>query len=539
MRALSKSMPKLSHCNLGLACYVTGDYNGAIAALEQASSLQPGLAGARLYLGISYYRTNRFPKALGALEAAPELAEGNPAALYWLGATYRALGRLSEAIPLLEAAQGRDTSNTEVLDLLARTYSERSGEWFGQLLSTAEGSPPARLLRAEELAMDGVTNAALEELRIALEQDPGLPGLHLLRGQALSSGEEFDKSAEAFRSELENDPLSLESHLRLGAYLLDLGKPSEALRHLRLWQLYRPGDERGDELLEAALQAGAIEEQPERAVSEPDGSAPTLQNARDAYREGNATLAASLLERLLEGRPDWEEARRMLARCRITEGNYRLARNELLWLERRTPGDPETLYLLGKTYERLASQAAERLFELNPSSPRIRLLRGESFERGPRHEFERALEEYLAARIVAPDDPAVHHAIGRVLFKMKRYEEALPHLETALGLNPSHGMANYFLGKVRMLQGNRNTAIPPLRLAVRAKPELVDARRDLAAALVFDGHLEEGIKAYEELLADHPRDASLHALLAAAYRRAGRIEEAKAQAEKVRDLDRR
>ncbi len=521
---------------LGLACYLQGDFAPAIDALERAAALQPGLVGVRLYLGISYYRTNRFSEALAELEQAPELHGNDPMARYWQGAAYRALGRLSEAIPALVAARAKAGTNLEVLQLLTRSYAEHSAEWLRQLLSVAGTSAPARLLKAEELAMDGVQHAALQELDAALNETPRLIGLHRTKGQVLWAQEEYGKGVEEFRLELENDPFSVEAHLRLAAYSLDTGDPSAALGHLRLAQRFGPKDDLVAELLDQALRAGGSAPNAPASAAFPFASRPSLQDALDAYQAGEASQAALLLERLLGEQPESIAARRLLTRCHLAEGRLERAVEQLREILSMVRDDPETLYLLGKSYERLASRTAERLFEVDPRSSGIRLLRGESFERGPRHEFQKALAEFREAKELNSGDPAVHHAMGRVLFKMKRFDEAIPHLEAVLALNRSHGMANYLLGRIRLMQGDRLGAIEALRTAVDARPGLTDAQRDLARALVLEGRHDEGIRIYEALVDTDTADASLHALLAAAYRRAGRIEEAKAQAVRVRAL---
>jgi len=71
---------------------------------------------------------------------------------------------------------------------------------------------------------------------------------------------------------------------------------------------------------------------------------------------------------------------------------------------------------------------------------------------------------------------------------------------------------------------------------VKAQPGSLEAGRTLARALVKQGYYEEGIATYQGLLGDHPNDASIHALLAVAYRHAGQIEEAKYAANKARRL---
>ena len=532
--ALQPANPEVQR-GLGLACYLQGDFDTAIQAFERAASLQPDLAGVRLYLGISYYRKNRFSEALSELEQAPELLEDDPTARYWQGAAYRALGRLSEAIRALEAARAKTGTNLEVLELLARAYAEHSSVWFRRLMSVAGESPSARLLKAEELVMDGAEHAALKELDAALDENPRLGGLHRLKGQILWSREEYENGAEEYRLELENDPFSVEAHIRLGAYLLDVGDPSAALGHLRLAQRNGPAHDRVGELLDEALRAGGTEPTSQSSSRGPAPvTNPTLEDGRDAYGRGEASQAAQLLEAVLTERPGSTAARRILARCYLAEGRMEPAATQLQEILASTEDDPEALLLMGRIYESLAAQTIEQLFELSPDSPGVRLLRGESFERGPRYEFERALAEFRKARDLTPADPAAHHALGRVLFKMKRFDEAIPHLEATLGINREHGMANYLLGKIRLLQGDRPGAIESLGVAVKARPGLADAQRDLARALVLEGRYDEGIQLYNALLDADATDTSLHALLAAAYRRAGRMQEAKLHAEKAR-----
>lgn len=522
---------------LGLACYLDGAYEAAIAALSRAVDLQSDLPGARLYLGISYYRTNRFADALGELASAPELVAGDPTARYWQGAAHRALGQLPAAIAALESARARAGSNPDTLQLLARSYAEYSADLFRRLLARAAESAPARLLKAQELALDGADQAALRELDAALAQAPSLIGLRLAKGRLLWSRQDYRPAIDEYRRELENDPFSVEAHSRIGEYALENGAPAEALRHLRAARRHGPDDGRIERLIARALRAAGPEAPGPPTVSEASSaSGNSLAGARSAYRRGEAGRAAALLESLVATAPGSTEAQRLLVRCYLAEGRPEEAAGRLQVILAREPNDPEALFLLGKVYERFAAATAERLFELNPDSSSVRLLRGEAFERGPRRDFERALAEFRAAEALREDDPAVQHALGRVLFKMKRFDEAVPHLEAVLAGNRSHGMANYLLGKIRLAQGDRPGAIRSLRAAISARPGLADAHRDLAQALVLEGHYDEGLGIYEKLAAGSSADSSLHALMAVAYRRAGRLAEAKAHAEQARRL---
>ncbi len=524
-----------AHRGLGLACYLEGDFEAALSALEKARSLQPDLAGVRLYLGICYYRLNRFAAAQSELELSPELRAGDGTASFWLGASYRALGRLSESIRALESALGRGPSEADVLRLLTRAYSERAAEWFSELLAGAADSAPAGLLRAEELAMDGVLDAALREADAALASMPGLSGPHRLKGEILWQRGERELAVREFRRELLSNPCSAEAHLRIGIQLRAAGQHAEAELHLRNARRYAqtgPGPERPRG---ARPNSGSPARPGPGSSRQPSSSGSALAAARRAFQRGEAELALGLLDRALAQRPESVAERSLLATCSLAMGDAGRAVEQLREVLSRQASDPAAIYGLGRAHELLAAQAADRLLELDPRSPGVRLLRGEALERGPRYDFEGALAEYRAAESLVPDDPGVQQAMGRVLFKMQRLEDAIPHLEAVLAGNAAHGMANYLLGRILLLQGERGRAIELLAEAVRARPELLDARRDLARALVRDGRLEDGIAVYEALLEESTSDPGLHALLAAAYRRAGRVAEAKEQAERARE----
>lgn len=535
LAALQPDNPEF-HRGHGLAAYLSGDYQQAIAALARAADLEPNLAGARLYLSMSLYRTNRFEEALKAVDQSPELAAGQPAALYWQGAAYRALGQLAPAIAALEAARRAAESDANLLQLLTRSYSERSAELLGRLMSTAPDSAAAKLLKAEELAMDGVDQAALRELDMALSASPTFIGLHLAKGEILWAREEYAAGAAEFRLELDNDPISLEANLRLAAYHLDQGDPAEARTLLQRVGRYSPPDDRIATLTAAAERSGDANDRSGANQAPEPPSASTLVEAELAYRNGWPEVAAAGLEAILETQPDSIEARRLLARCHLAKGEIAKAASQLAAVLGSQAGDAEALYLAGRACERLATDTAEALFALDPDSSSIRLLRGEAFERGPQHEFEKALAEFRKALQLQPDDPGTHHAIGRVLFKMKRFDEAMPHLEEVLDRNRRHGMANYLLGRIHLVNRNRIKAVSHLQMAVDARPELSDAKRDLAKALVLTGRHQEGIELYRKLLRVTPADRSLHALLAVAYRTAGQMAEARIHAEQARSL---
>jgi tetratricopeptide (TPR) repeat protein len=198
--------------------------------------------------------------------------------------------------------------------------------------------------------------------------------------------------------------------------------------------------------------------------------------------------------------------------------------------------DPDALYVLGKSHEARAAAVGSRLFELYPKSYRARLMRGEAYEKGSPPEYEKALDEYRMALALKPDLPGVQYAVGRILWKLRRWDEAIPPLRMELQRNPNHGLAHYYLGNSYLSLDDQENAIAHLEAATRARPDLTQAYRDLGRALARSGRHEAAIGAFRKALERDPEYPGVHAQMAVAFRVLGRIEEAERAAEAARAL---
>jgi tetratricopeptide (TPR) repeat protein len=256
-----------------------------------------------------------------------------------------------------------------------------------------------------------------------------------------------------------------------------------------------------------------------------------------AVLEGNETHAGVDLE--AARKPHSQALEKPNQKALWLSAKGRLVEEALLWqaVLDQDAADPSAIYFLAKAYDGLSAQTAGELFKFHPDSYRAKLLRGEAFERGVRLDLDKALAEYGQAAKLAPESPGVQHAVGRVLWKMNRFDEAIPHLEKELQISATHGSAHLLLGKIFLSRRQTGTAIAHLQEALKAQPGWVEAERDLGRALVMEGRYDEGIKTYQRILARDPLDASVHALLAVAYRTAGQFEAAKISAEKASDLN--
>jgi len=388
---------------------------------------------------------------------------------------------------------------------------------------------------------------AVAPLEKALALDPKLPAASLYLGISYYRTNQFPNAVtvlENFRRSRPADPIAVYwlgmSRLALKSYpeaIADLEHAADAAPKDEeiLYSLARGYADYSASLLNQLLQTA------------PDSAAAHRLRAEDALEEGMPGAAAVELKKALAARPgdtglialleQAEKAADAEATARPVAVRTRVSRPaELAEMLRGNPHDPDALYLAGKSYEALSSDVGHKLFALSPDSYRVRMMRGEAFEKSDANDYEKALEEYRRALALKPDLPGVHYAIGRILWKMRRWEEAIMLLQQELEKNPHHGLANYYLGNSYLALDRKEQAIRHLEAAIRAQPGLTEAHRDLGRALSGTGNYQAAIASYQRALEANADDSGIHALLATAYRAAGNPDEARRHAEISREL---
>jgi tetratricopeptide (TPR) repeat protein len=136
-----------------------------------------------------------------------------------------------------------------------------------------------------------------------------------------------------------------------------------------------------------------------------------------------------------------------------------------------------------------------------------------------------------------PETPNVHYAFGVFLLQEKG-EQAIEEFKRELEIQPDHAWSLMQLAFEYLKQGNAAEALPIARQAVAAAPNAFAARKALGQALLETGDVDGAI---EELLVGlklAPLSPGLHFMIARAYQRAGRVEEATRARNEFTRLDR-
>lgn len=318
---------------------------------------------------------------------------------------------------------------------------------------SAQESPEELLERARGALAEGNTNAAVIDIKTALQQASDNPEARLLFGRAYM---------------MQNDPASAVDEFRRAA---DSGNAEAQALFARA--LVDAG--RSDKLVEFHGQS----------ESAPAGDAVYLAALARAYSNvGNVDAAAEALNKAREAGS--EDAYLLVTQALVSLRNTREIEAAAALLERATteyPKDADAwsaradVARLGRDLAAAADYYA-RAARLNPARLADRLsLVDVSLQLGRSAEAE---AELARLEKVIPDHPGVNFARGRMLVESGDYTAGLQELSRVLGSMPQHAGSLYLAGAANAREGNLATAQSQLTQFLEAQPGHLPARVELA-----------------------------------------------------------
>jgi adenylate cyclase len=156
------------------------------------------------------------------------------------------------------------------------------------------------------------------------------------------------------------------------------------------------------------------------------------------------------------------------------------------------------------------------------------------FRIGSQDELDRAARLIADAAAINPNDPSVLNYTAFLLRAQDRYTEAIAAYQRLLDEYPNTPIAYSQIGMLLNFTGRSEEAIPMVETAIRLDPQSPNRRfyyQNLGFALLMLGRDEESIVWMQRALAATPNTvarsrATYNFMLAAAYARLGRLEEA-------------
>ena len=419
-------------------------------AMEAAFAVEGGDAMTRIFasyhLGLARAAMGDLEGAETALRAAAPDGSGGRRPTLALAAVLEMTERQAEARELLEGAVGPSRVGRRAQAELARMAR---GEGPSLLVRSARsGAAETFFSIAGALGAERGAQVALLYARLATALRPELHEGHLLIGDLLSSERRWAEAASAYATVPRRSPLFPEA---------EIGR-ADALQAL----------ERHDEAI-AALERVA-EAEPESL---------------------RAWLALASARRRAER---WERAAEAYDRA-------------IALIDPVEPRHWGVFYERGIAHERAGQwEKAEADFlkalELEPEQPLVLNYLGYSWVE-LRRNLERAQDMIERAVEQRPEDGYITDSLGWVLYRVGKYEAAVPHLERAVELEPTDPIINDHLGDALWMVGRRLEARFQWKRALSFDPEPEDAER-IRAKLErgLDAVLREEAAAEEAASAD-------------------------------------
>jgi predicted Zn-dependent protease len=177
-----------------------------------------------------------------------------------------------------------------------------------------------------------------------------------------------------------------------------------------------------------------------------------------------------------------------------------------------------------------ARAALQEVLKLDPrSSTALRSLGELELNSG---EYSLAAQHLEQARKARPDDATTWLREGQARVKMGDLEGAREALESSLKLTPGQLEARLLLGDVYLRLKNPAAAEDQFEAASLLDANSIPAQLGTARALMAQGKTGEALQQLTSLTLSNPKDPEIFDLLAAAYRSAGKLQEAaKAEAQ--------
>jgi len=288
-----------------------------------------------------------------------------------------------------------------------------------------------------------------------------------------------------------------EAHAALGAILMQLGNPQEAIPELEETLELEKAQNRGDESAQANLALAY------QAVGLKDAVAGNLDQATVELRKSFDTTQDPALQSQLQ-----DQIGSLLA-------------NQKRWPEAQA-----------------AFREAIRLSADGPTAGNAHMHLGVAL--AEQKQYEEALTELgKAVELVpnnAPANALAQFQLGRVLALVGMDEQAVPHLEAATRGNPAPMGAVLELAMAEQRLGKQEEAIPLFQQAVALDPHNPTALANLGLALTQTGKAKEALPIYQRALAETPNDPVAHQDLGVAYLQQSDFDGAIAQFEKAQEL---
>jgi tetratricopeptide (TPR) repeat protein len=216
-----------------------GDYETAMAKLQELAAKDPTIKGLSAEMGATLYKKGDYLKAAEYFQKALAENPKDDESTQLLGLSYYLAGRPSEAIPLLEKVQSwYPRANVDASYILGIAYIQtkdydHARAAFAHMFDVSPDSASAYLFTARMLFRQEFGPIAEQFALKATQLDPKLPGAHFLLGELYLYKSRIPDAITQLQSELAINPADAAVYYKLADAYSRMQKFDDAERLLQ------------------------------------------------------------------------------------------------------------------------------------------------------------------------------------------------------------------------------------------------------------------------------------------------------------------
>jgi cellulose synthase operon protein C len=572
---------------LAEAAFATGDFETAAKEYLRAVDLGADIGEFRARLAESLVRAGGLAEALRFTD--PAEAGDDAAVSFWRAGALGGTGELKQARALLEGLRGtagmagqvevalarlslasqRTDEALATLEPLAESMAQNADYWEVKAFASLQAGEPETAVEAFRQASRVVVDALgqrrfmfaageaeallaagrIEEARAKATELQKAASRHpvanyLMARVELQSGN-ADQALAYAQAILAVQPDSGIGNMMAGAATLSMGQASTAERYLERAVASEPGNIPARKLL-AQTRLGL--ESPERAL---EALTPVLGDSADPglaalagvarVRAGDAEAGIDIFRRQLANDPGNEETRVMLAVSLMSAGRTEEALAELSTVRAgngvlRQRADVIAISAhLNSGDLREARSLAAAVAAAAPEDAAVHGALGALFQGGG--QLDEAAAWFEQTLVLSPNNTAAAYNLARIRASRGQVEGAIELLDGVLAREPNNAVVLTARAQLDWARDERETALGRLEKARTTDPGDASSRFILVQYLVASGRAREAVPVAEELVAIAPGVAAGANALGMALLEAGEPREALPRFERARELD--
>jgi tetratricopeptide (TPR) repeat protein len=459
------------HYRFAAVCYRSGKLDEAIAAYQQAITLDPKDAYPHNGLGIVYRALGRYDEAIAAYQQAITLDPKDAYPHNGLGIVYRALGRYDEAIAAYQQAITLDPKDAYPHNGLGIVYSDQ-----------------------------GRYDEAIAAYQQAITLDPKDAYPHNGLGIVYSDQGRYDEAIAAYQQAITLDPKYAYPHNGLGIVYRALGRYDEAI---------------------AAYQ---------QAITLDPKYAPPHNGLGNVYRAlGRYDEAIAAYQQAITLDPKYAPPHNGLGIVYSDQGRYDEAIAAYQQAITLDPKDAPPHNGLGIVYSDQgrydeAIAAYQQAITLDPKDAPPHNGLGIVYRALGR--YDEAIAAYQQALTLDPKDAPPHNGLGIVYRALGRYDEAIAACQRAIALTPQNTDFQGSLASVYYYQGRYKEAIDVCQRAVTLNPKESTLYIAIGYIQCIQGCCSEAIKACQQAIKLNPKFGYSYQVLGVVYLKQDKFSEA-------------